>query len=162
MVVKTTKLNLGAAASGLALCLVCSMVSASPSEQEIFAVQNALYGAGYSIDHADGKMDASTHKALREYQQKYNLKASGDIDDQTLVNLGVKVNGRTTANDQVQATLASYGIGSAPAGMKAVSQQSQPSTEQATAAKPEKKPAAKKQKEKPEKKKKKDSGWWPW
>lgn len=160
MVAKTTTLKLGAAASGLALCLVCSSASASPSKQEIFAVQNALYGAGYSIDHADGKMDASTHKALKAYQQKNSLKVTGDIDNQTMVNLGVKVSDQETANNLVQAKLASYGIGSAPPGMKAASEETKPAAQSAAAeAKPEKKAAPKKEEEKSKKKK---SGWWFW
>ncbi len=171
MVVKTTKLSLGAAASGLALCLASMTVSAAPSEHEIYAVQNALYGAGFAVDQANGKMDSSTHKALRAYQKSHKLKVTGDIDNQTLIDLGVKLNAQTTANARVKATLASYGIGSAPAGAKPEtmtaaastngSQSSAGGSTQAAASKENTaKPRA--QDEKKEKKEKKKSGWWFW
>jgi len=173
MVAKTTKLSLGAVASGLALCLACSTASAAPSEHEVLAVQNALYGAGFAVDQANGKMDSSTHKALKAYQKSHKLKVTGDIDNRTLIDLGVKLNAQTTANAKIKATLASYGIGSAPAGVKpetttasastttaqsGAGQKSQAAAGQDAAAKP--KPKA--HEEKKTNKEKKKSGWWFW
>lgn len=167
MVAKTTKLNLGAAAAGLALSLACTTAMATPSEHEIFAVQNALYGAGFAVDHVDGKMGPATQQALRAYQQKRHLKVTGAIDAETLVDLGVKLDAQTTANQQVKANLASYGIGTAPPGVKAESVASAKSNA-APASEAKKKPAAAskeatRSEEKPAKKKeKKKSGWWFW
>lgn len=168
MVAKTTKLNLGAAAAGLALSLACTMAMASPSQHEVFAVQNALYGAGFAVDHVDGKMGPATQQALRAYQEKHHLKVTGNIDNQTLIDLGVKLDAQTTASQQVKANLASYGIGTAPPGVKAESVASAKSNAAPASKAEQKKPAtagnqAAKSGEKPAKKKeKKKSGWWFW
>lgn len=71
-----------------------ALIAAAPSDprqQQIFAVENALSGAGYSIDSADGSLDDSTREALRSFQQEWpGLTVSGEIDDATLIALGVK------------------------------------------------------------------------
>lgn len=61
-----------------------------PQKHKIFAVENALYGAGYSIYSADGVADNSTREALRAFQQKQpGLKPTGEADEATLKALGV-------------------------------------------------------------------------
>ncbi|MAL97800.1 MAG: hypothetical protein CL583_05035 [Alteromonadaceae bacterium] len=77
-----------------ALLAFSCAVSAAPQDAEkhqIFAVENALAGAGYRISSADGVIDDSTRQALRSFQeQQSGLRPSGEINDDTLVALGVK------------------------------------------------------------------------
>lgn len=61
-----------------------------PQKHKIFAVENALYGAGYTIYSADGVADNSTREALRVFQEKQSgLKPTGEMDEATLQALGI-------------------------------------------------------------------------
>lgn len=62
-----------------------------PQKHQMFAVENALSGAGYAVGAADGVADESTREALRKFQESQaGLSASGEVDEPTLVALGVK------------------------------------------------------------------------
>jgi peptidoglycan hydrolase-like protein with peptidoglycan-binding domain len=58
------------------------------SAQTIKQVQEKLKAAGYDVQ-VDGIMGPKTQAALKEYQQKQGLQASGQLDQQTLAALGV-------------------------------------------------------------------------
>lgn len=53
------------------------------------AVQSALNTEGYQLK-VDGKMGKQTHAALRDYQSKNGLPATGKADDATMRKLGIK------------------------------------------------------------------------
>ncbi|WP_165857049.1 peptidoglycan-binding domain-containing protein [Marinobacter sp. JSM 1782161] len=58
--------------------------------QEVLALQNALYGAGYDIEQADGRMGPSTVSALKAFQTDHpELQVSGKLDDPTKKALGM-------------------------------------------------------------------------
>ena len=87
----------------LTLILVSSASAAplEPQQRQMFAVESALSGAGYTIDSADGVVDTSTREALRSFQAEHDgLKSTGKIDDETLLALGVtRENGRDDEPD---------------------------------------------------------------
>lgn len=57
---------------------------------DVLALQNALYGAGYDIDSADGQMGPSTRAALEAFQKdQSSLKVTGKLDDATKEALGM-------------------------------------------------------------------------
>lgn len=67
-------------------------VSSAQAADDVLALQNALYGAGYDIENANGKMGASTQAALLAFQKDHtNLKASGSLDKPTKEALGLIV-----------------------------------------------------------------------
>ncbi len=59
-------------------------------------VQEALNQKGFGVGKADGVLGAKTAAAVSKFQQAQGLDATGAIDQQTIVALGVKVPGDTT------------------------------------------------------------------
>lgn len=82
----TTRLGRLAAAAGLAVTLGFAPVAFA---DEIVALKNALYGAGYDITNVSPKMDDSTRSALKRFQQDSGLQVSGVLDDPTKEALGM-------------------------------------------------------------------------
>jgi hypothetical protein len=64
------------------------MKSTSMGDQSVKAAQEALNRNGANIT-ADGKMGPKTKAAIRAYQQKNGLQATGTLDSQTKARLGV-------------------------------------------------------------------------
>lgn len=65
-------------------------VAQAASVDTIFAVENALYGAGYKVGQADGWLDVDLRSALRQYQSDQSrLTATGELDSDTLASLGI-------------------------------------------------------------------------
>ena len=62
---------------------------------EIKKVQEALKAKGLNPG-AEGKMDAQTQRALREFQQANNLPMTGALDEKTAQKLGVNLGGDST------------------------------------------------------------------
>jgi peptidoglycan hydrolase-like protein with peptidoglycan-binding domain len=56
---------------------------------KVTAAQQALARAGYSPGNATGAMDAPTHDALTQFQRAHGLRATGDLDSQTMSALGL-------------------------------------------------------------------------
>lgn len=57
---------------------------------DVLAMQNALYGAGYDIGSADGQMGPSTRSALEAFQKDQpDLNVTGKLDDATKEALGM-------------------------------------------------------------------------
>jgi peptidoglycan hydrolase-like protein with peptidoglycan-binding domain len=61
--------------------------------QRVKAVQQALKDKGHDPGAIDGKMGPKTQSALREFQSKEGLKASGRLDAETMAKLGVEATG---------------------------------------------------------------------
>lgn len=113
---------------------------------EIVALKNALYGAGYDITNVSPRMDDSTRAALTKYQKDHGLQATGNIDEETKKALGM-VSVKVAAAPAKSSTSAS-----APAKSSA----STPAP--AKAAAPDKQKAA--AKDDTAKEKEKDDGGW--
>lgn len=65
---------------------------ASQSQETVKQVQQKLSEAGHEVQ-ADGIMGPQTQAALKEFQEKKGLQASGRLDQQTLAALGVSEGG---------------------------------------------------------------------
>ena len=61
---------------------------AKMADAKVMAVQEALVKQGYKVK-VDGMMGQKTRSALRRFQKKNKLKATGRIDESTLARLGV-------------------------------------------------------------------------
>lgn len=69
--------------------LVFGAMSASAAD-DVFALQNALYGAGYNINSVDGQMGSGTLGALKAFQKdQSSLKVTGQLDKATKKALGM-------------------------------------------------------------------------
>jgi len=62
----------------------------SADADQVRAVQQALKDQGHDPGEIDGKMGPKTQAALRDYQQKQGLKATGQLDGETSAKLGVE------------------------------------------------------------------------
>jgi peptidoglycan hydrolase-like protein with peptidoglycan-binding domain len=82
----TSRLGRLAAAAGLAVTLGFAPAAFA---DEIVALKNALYGAGYDITNVSPQMDDSTRSALTRFQQDNGLQATGILDDPTKEALGM-------------------------------------------------------------------------
>ncbi|MEC7378429.1 MAG: peptidoglycan-binding domain-containing protein [Pseudomonadota bacterium] len=82
----TTRLGRLAAAAGLAVTLG---FAPSAFADEIVALKNALYGAGYDITNVSPQMDDSTRAALTKFQKDQGLQATGILDEPTKKALGM-------------------------------------------------------------------------
>ena len=58
--------------------------------EQVKAVQQALKDKGHDPGAVDGKMGPKTQAALRDFQSKEGLKASGRLDADTMSKLGVE------------------------------------------------------------------------
>ncbi len=80
--------------------------TATVSRSMIQAAQRKLKDSGVYSGAINGRMDAATQAAVRDYQQKNNLTANGQLDQPTLSSLGVAATNtnRTTepSNQQPQ------------------------------------------------------------
>ncbi len=66
------------------------------TSDDIQKAQDALRAKGLNPG-TDGKMDAKTQQALRDFQKSNNLPATGVLDDRTAEKLGVKNNMNSAA-----------------------------------------------------------------
>lgn len=58
--------------------------------EQVKAVQQALKDKGHDAGDVDGRMGPKTQAALRDFQQKEGLKATGRADAETMAKLGVE------------------------------------------------------------------------
>ena len=71
------------------LALTATQIAAQSGDRaEVERVQNALKQMGHDPGPIDGVMGAPTRDALRAYQKKNGLDATGRLDDATLAKLG--------------------------------------------------------------------------
>ena len=82
--------------------------------EQVKAVQQALKDNGHDAGGIDGKMGPKTQAALRDFQQKEGLKATGRADAETMAKLGVAAN--TGAVDSPSSSPASSPSGMPPSG----------------------------------------------
>jgi peptidoglycan hydrolase-like protein with peptidoglycan-binding domain len=61
------------------------------SQGDMQKVEQALKAKGYDPGTIDGKVDAKTQQALRDYQSKNKLDSTGTIDPMTAESLGVVI-----------------------------------------------------------------------
>lgn len=64
--------------------------AAGQDKETIKKVQQKLTEQGHDAGQADGVMGPKTQQALKEFQQKNQLQATGKIDQETLAELGVE------------------------------------------------------------------------
>jgi peptidoglycan hydrolase-like protein with peptidoglycan-binding domain len=64
-------------------------MAGKPSQREVRQIQAALRRSGERVK-VDGRWGPKTSAALRDYQQKNGLQASGELDDATLQKLNVR------------------------------------------------------------------------
>lgn len=57
-------------------------------QDNIRKVQQALEEKGFEVGPVDGILGPRTKEAVRNFQDRYGMKASGEIDNQTLFALG--------------------------------------------------------------------------
>jgi peptidoglycan hydrolase-like protein with peptidoglycan-binding domain len=67
------------------------------SQEQVKAVQQALKDKGHDPGAVDGKMGPKTQAALRDFQSKEGLKASGRLDTDTMSKLGVEAKAGASA-----------------------------------------------------------------
>lgn len=56
---------------------------------EVVALKNALYGAGYPITNVSSEMDDATRSALTRFQKDHGLQATGILNKETKKALGM-------------------------------------------------------------------------
>ncbi|MBE01528.1 peptidoglycan-binding domain-containing protein [Marinobacter lutaoensis] len=56
---------------------------------EVVALKNALYGAGYPITNVSSEMDDATRSALTRFQKDHGLQATGILNEETKKALGM-------------------------------------------------------------------------
>ena len=66
--------------------------------EQVKALQQALKDKGHDPGDIDGKMGPKTQAALREYQQKEGLTATGRLDSATAQKLGVQAQAETSSS----------------------------------------------------------------
>lgn len=108
-----------------AFALLTAGVAVNAQANDIVALKNALYGAGYKIDNVNDSMDPTTRSALKAFQKDHaDLKASGELDDATKKALGIitvdAAPGQTVASQKSAAK--SPAKAAAPASKKAEKQ----------------------------------------
>ena len=75
----------------LALVLFVAMLPvAIRADEPILATQKKLAGLGFYKGAADGRIGSQTSAAIRRYQIAENLKVTGELNRQTLEQLGIK------------------------------------------------------------------------
>ncbi len=67
-----------------------TMKPGTMKSEQVKAVQQALKDKGHDPGAVDGKMGPKTQAALRDFQSKEGLKASGRLDADTMAKLGVQ------------------------------------------------------------------------
>jgi len=89
----------------------------SGNSEQVKAIQQALKDQGHDPGEIDGIMGPKTQAALRDYQQKQGLKATGRLDSETSAKLGVeaKTSAAPSSSSSSPAASPSTGSSSAPA-----------------------------------------------
>jgi peptidoglycan hydrolase-like protein with peptidoglycan-binding domain len=65
------------------------------SEADMQQIKTALKAKGHNPGPMNGEFDSQTQKAIREFQQKNNLRVTGEVDEQTAAKLGVTIGGKS-------------------------------------------------------------------
>jgi peptidoglycan hydrolase-like protein with peptidoglycan-binding domain len=86
----------------------------SGNPAQVKAVQQALKDKGHDPGDIDGRMGPKTLAALRDFQEKEGLKATGRADAETMAKLGVEA--KTGAVDSSSSSPAALPSGSSSSG----------------------------------------------
>lgn len=79
--------------------------AAAKNEQaNVRAAQQALRDQGFDPGPVDGRMGPRTSSAIRDYQTKQGLTATGQLDDATIDKLGVRAAGAASPSTEPQTT----------------------------------------------------------
>jgi peptidoglycan hydrolase-like protein with peptidoglycan-binding domain len=73
--------------TGPAIAQTAATQAGQPDRTQVERVQKALKTAGHDPGAIDGVMGARTSAALKAYQEKHGLSASGQLDEATLAKL---------------------------------------------------------------------------
>jgi peptidoglycan hydrolase-like protein with peptidoglycan-binding domain len=90
--------------------------AAGGNAEQVKAVQQALKDKGHDPGDVDGKMGPKTQAALKDFQQKEGLKASGRLDSETAAKLGVQAKADTSSSPAASPSGSSSSSSSAPSG----------------------------------------------
>jgi peptidoglycan hydrolase-like protein with peptidoglycan-binding domain len=74
--------------TGPAIAQTAAPSASQPDRAQVERVQKALKDAGHDPGAIDGVMGARTSAALKAYQTKEGLSASGQLDDATMAKIG--------------------------------------------------------------------------
>jgi peptidoglycan hydrolase-like protein with peptidoglycan-binding domain len=83
--------------SGSAMKSGKSGPAAGGNAEQVKTVQQALKDKGHDPGDVDGKLGPKTQQAIRDYQQKEGLKATGRLDTETAAKLGVQAKADTSS-----------------------------------------------------------------
>jgi peptidoglycan hydrolase-like protein with peptidoglycan-binding domain len=84
---------------------------AGGKSEQVKAVQQALKDKGHDPGEVDGKMGPKTQAALRDFQGKEGLKASGRLDSDTMTKLGVEAKAGAAAGGSATPSASPPGTG---------------------------------------------------
>jgi pentapeptide MXKDX repeat protein len=89
------------------------MTRSGGDREHVKAIQQALKDKGHDPGAIDGVMGPKTSSALRDFQKKEGLTATGQIDQETLAKLGVEASGSaspaTSSGSSMPSSPGSYG-----------------------------------------------------
>jgi peptidoglycan hydrolase-like protein with peptidoglycan-binding domain len=77
--------------------------TAMADDEMVKAAQQALKEKGHDPGSVDGRMGPKTQQALRDFQNAQGIQATGELDDKTMVSLGVEP-ARTSSASESTAT----------------------------------------------------------
>jgi peptidoglycan hydrolase-like protein with peptidoglycan-binding domain len=72
-----------------------SQASQNLSRREIRQAQQALNKDGFKVGRADGRLGPETENAIKQFQQSKQMQPSGQLDQQTMADLGLDTSGNT-------------------------------------------------------------------
>ncbi|WP_166267533.1 peptidoglycan-binding domain-containing protein [Marinobacter caseinilyticus] len=85
---------------GIAVAVSLTTNVYAASVNTIFAAENSLYGRGYDIGQADGWLDGDLRAAIKRFQSgTKGLKATSNLDPDTLKALGIAYEGATVSDN---------------------------------------------------------------
>ena len=109
-------------------------------KQDIKALQQKLDQQGFKVGPTDGNWGARTERALKEFQQKNNLQATGKLDAQTLAGLGINISAQganeAAPNANAQQNTPAYTGRSSSSDYKSGGSANQPKNQQQEASPP--------------------------
>jgi peptidoglycan hydrolase-like protein with peptidoglycan-binding domain len=72
-----------------------NQASQNLSRREIRQAQQALNKDGFKVGRADGRLGPETENAVKQFQQSKQMQPSGQLDQQTMADLGLDTSGNT-------------------------------------------------------------------
>ena len=85
--------------------------SQQADSSQVSQLQQALNDKGFNAGAVDGKMGPKTKSALKQFQQKQGLTASGQLDSQTVAALSINASSSSTSTSGMSGTNGSTASG---------------------------------------------------